>query len=718
MKRRLSLLPAAAVLACLLAGSAAHAGGPITVNRNAQPFVWDNTRPIRYTVDPGPLGRIPNTQAVQWVAEAFARWASVEGAALTIQATPPYPKDITAKNVLEVLNTQPDDMSLIIFDKDGSILNMLFGQGWDARAGIGGIDAVDVDRSTIKRAQVILNGTVSESNSAGWFRNQVMHEVGHFLGLYHSQLNRQVEFDGDATNDHLAPCMSYSYGYNAGPSLHLEDRAWLAALYPRPGAPQTTGTIHGRVLLPDGKTGLQGIQVIARRDGDEEVTAVSGISGYRYKGTFLGSYDVALQGYFELPGLPPGNYRLAIEPLAPVPDVKPLHAFLPGGRRFWRDSGPLATLPEDATLVSVRAGDVLATDFVLDGPSSPPREVAAVTPNYLPEIAQTVALPAVVTGRVAPGTPASWYIPLPGGVEDRVEAWHRIVLTEPTTLSATLTTEDPRADLNLYLCTDRGGHASLSTLVRSAEGGTPPETFQTRLLPGVYFVGVSSDDNAEDNPECAYRLTLLGVPSPDPPAANPPRITLATISNLMPTSMRVSWQTDQDANSVLWVSSPERELGSPAFTREHSLVVTGLVAGTYYQVIIIARNERDELGFLPRLLVSTPSTASGSRPRLAGGLWSVVPQGEENDEYLILARVANTGDGPATRTRIERLALPPGWRFAAPPALPLDLGEIGSASSALLAVRALRDAAAAPPDLILEGSYAAGDGSVHSFGGS
>src|SRR5262249_26334392 len=149
-------------------------------------------------------------------------------------------------------------------------------------------------------------------------------------------------------NDHLAPCMSYSYGPNGGPTLHLDDRAWIAALYPKPGAAPTTGTIRRRVLLPDGKTGLQGIQVVARRDGDAGGTAVSGVSGVLDRPDVgLGPRDVGLQGYFELPGPPPGNYRRAIEQLAPEPPMHPRDAFLPGGRRFWRESGPLTTRPQD-----------------------------------------------------------------------------------------------------------------------------------------------------------------------------------------------------------------------------------------------------------------------------------------------------------------------------------------------------------------------------------
>jgi hypothetical protein len=724
MRRRSSFLTlvSAAWVAMLAGGHAAHAGGPLLVTREGRPFTWDRTRPVAYTMDRGKLGRFSNAQVSGWVAEAFRRWGAVDGVNLSAQATSPYDRDITGENILEVLDMLPDDVNLIILDDDGTVLDTLFGAGSrDQVSGRGGPRLLDPGTATIVQGMIFLNGYNSDWDSAEWYQRTIQHEVGHLLGLTHSQLNPHVQYDGDPTNDALAPCMSYADGPNGRPTLHLDDRAWIAALYPNMGAAPTTGTIRGRVLLPDGKTGLQGIQVVARRDGDEELTAVSGISGYLYKHkwpSWIGSRDVGLQGSFEIPGLPPGNYRLAIEQLEDVPVVDPRHAFLPGGRRFWRESGPLATQPQDATLVAVSAGQVLAgKDFVLEGPAPPPHEVPEVRPSFLPETAQTLPLPAIVTGHLGPRDPSFWEVPLPDGRRDRVEVWHRVVVAEPTTLSATLTAANPKADLNLYLASfvvnDGSRESALSLWESSTDPRTPPETVQVRVPPGVYFVGVSRADSAR-NPASDYRLTVLGTPSPDLPQAapNPPRITLATIGDLKPESLRVSWQTDQEANSMVFVGPPTREVGSPALTREHSVEVTGLSPATGYFITIRSRNESGERAFLGGLPVTMPSAARGSGPRVSGGLWSLVPQGEKDREFLLVARVANVGDGPATHVRIDRLELPAGWSFTARPALPLELGEIGSQASALLAVRVTRAADAAPPDLILEGSYASPDGSA------
>jgi hypothetical protein len=721
MTRQLRLFSGAALLVtALLAGGAAHAGGPLIASNTGRPYAWDTQRPLRYTVDPGPFGNFSNAEATRWVADAFRRWTSVEGVSLTVEATAPYSEDITGQNILEVLNALPAETNLIIFDHDGTVADTLWGFGESEKwAGRAGPRLVNLVRPIIGQGWAILNGRHRRGSAESW-QAIFLHEIGHFLGLDHTQINAHVEYDGDATNDDLAPCMSYAAGPNERPSLHLDDRAWMAALYRKPGVASTTGTIRGRVLLPDGKTGLQGINVVARRDGDEEVTAVSVISGYLYKGWRYGSRDTEMQGFFELPNLPPGNYRLALEPLDEAPVVSPRHAFLPGGRRFWREGGPLATLPQEATLVAVGAGQVVAgRDFVLDGPSSPLREVAEVKPNYLPDLAQTVTLPAVVTGRVGPRDPHPWEVRVPYGSSDRVEVWHRVIVPEPTLLSARLTADTRTADLQLYLVSflvsDANYSGTLTLLDHSTDLGTPPETFQKRVPPGVYYVGVSSVDSSR-SPETDYRLTLLGVPAPDlPAAANPPRITLATVSDLTPTSMRVSWQTDQDANSHLYTGLPTREIASPALTRDHSFHVTGLSAGTDQMVSIVSRSESGELAELRRVPVRMPSTATGPAPSISAVLWGLMPADEKGDEFLIEVRVANRGDGPARNIRIEGMELPSGWGFAALPPLPLDLGEIGPESAAVVVVRVVRQGSAALPSVILQGSYATLDGNVRAF---
>jgi hypothetical protein len=578
--------------------------------------------------------------------------------------------------------------------------------------------AVDSGAAAIQQARVVLNGVGSTGRTPQWMEMTIQHELGHFLGLTHSQLNRHVEFDGDAEDDDLAPVMSYGRGPNCGPALHLDDRAWLAALYAKADAAPGTGTIRGRVLLPDGQTGLQGVQVVARRKEDEEITAVSSLSGFRFKEGRYGARDTTLQGYYELPGLPPGSYRLSIEPLEESPFVRPRHGFLPGGRRFWRDGLPLAVEARDASLVPVAAGSLVeGRDFVLDGAFTAPVETAEVESNDSPESARTVPLTALINGRAGPSAGGLWGFTV-GGQYDAVEDWYRVVLTEPTLLSATLTAQTAGADLDLYLVGDMRGDVPENSVLqaRSTDYGTPPEILQQRLGPGVYFLGVSSFDK-EGNPESDYRLQIVGIPAPDPPAASrPPRITLATVSDLTPTGLRVRWQTDQDANGFLYLSSPQREIGSRALGRDHLLEVSGLTPGQYYRFELFSRGAGGEVGSLADLWVRTPTDPSGDAPYVTAGLWSAAPLPEKEPGLLLLARIYNRGSGTASGVRVNRLLLAPGWRFETPPSLPLELGSIGPNAAAIVIARVVpTETGPAPLELVIDGTYAGPDGTDRDF---
>jgi hypothetical protein len=700
------------------------AGGPTAVAPDGRPYAWTGAGTIPYTMDPGPLGAFSNIQASQWVADAFNAWASVEGAQLTIRPTAPHSSDVTGRNVLDVLDARPDTVSLVILDSDGSVLDELFGsESSQFLAGVGYPELFDTRNARILQATAIISGLDSRLMRPEWFRGPLIeHELGHFLGLTHSQLNPDVARDGDPNNDALAPRMSYNEGPNAGPGLHVEDRGWIAALYPRTGAAPSTGTIRGRVLLPDGATGLQGIQVVARREGDERVTAVSGVSGYRYKGSGgEGSRDTALIGLYELPGLPPGSYRLAIEQLSDDAFVDPGRQFLPGGRRFWRETRPLVTRSEEATLVAVTAGQTLeGRDFVLDGAAATPRTVAEIEPNPLPETAATILLPAIVNGRVGTADQALLEVEKVNGDFDAVEDFHRLVVTEPILLTATLTTANPALDTQLYVVRFPEDANTVFPFLEaeSADRGTPPETVQTRLWPGVYFLAVSSPDEGTVA-NIDYQLTVLATPAPEAEtvAVDPPRITFATVSHLTQTSLRVRVQTDREANAVLLVERPQREFGDPALTREHTLAVTGLARRTGYFLDLTTYLPSGESDALPRLLVFTPTVNNGSTPRLFAGLSSARALDQGNREFLVVASVLNVGDAAAANVRVTRLALPEGWRYIGPPPVPLELGAIGSDASALLLARVEKTSeSAAPLDIGIQGTYESVTGSTLSFG--
>jgi hypothetical protein len=108
-------------------------------------------------------------------------------------------------------------------------------------------------------------------------------------------------------------------------TLRTDDKASISMLYPAPSFSTTTGRIQGRVFFSDGQTPAQGYNVIARLVGDSRSTAVSCVSGFLFTASagnpftpfnyssFYGSRDPTLIGYYDIAGLPPGDYTLEVE---------------------------------------------------------------------------------------------------------------------------------------------------------------------------------------------------------------------------------------------------------------------------------------------------------------------------------------------------------------------------------------------------------------------
>src|SRR5207248_1910213 len=134
----------------------------------------------------------------------------------------------------------------------------------DAAFGFSDILLGDAAAARIQVSFTVLNGPLHDGYSDAYLFSTAVHELGHFFGLDHSQLNGEQSFDGDPTNDDLSPVMSYSRGPNDDGALSRDDQAWFATLYPSADFAASTGTIRGNVRLPDGVTGFQGVNVIAR----------------------------------------------------------------------------------------------------------------------------------------------------------------------------------------------------------------------------------------------------------------------------------------------------------------------------------------------------------------------------------------------------------------------------------------------------------------------
>jgi hypothetical protein len=355
-------------LSLLLLHSVAFGGGPLHVTGPAatqpgQAFVWATTSPIPYTVDAGPLSVNPSGQTVITNAQGLARvkslfqnWQSVPTTTISFSYAGPITgiiggdvKTVTDFNTV-MGSCNSGTQSPVIFDANGSLLDAL---GLDPLViGFSSSCKLDAQAGHILSALVLLNGRfqdgVSTPNShnfelsADQFDEAITHELGHFSGLGHSQINLDLFNSGNVNNcdlDSLAglplmfPVAFCQSRKSAGlPILSPDDVAWISKLYPGPTYAANFGTISGFILFSDAVTHAQGVNVIARRVDDPNTTpdeskriAMSVVSGFRFtgnpgqavsgdntNGSSFGSRNPGLIGYYEIP-VTPGTYTVQIE---------------------------------------------------------------------------------------------------------------------------------------------------------------------------------------------------------------------------------------------------------------------------------------------------------------------------------------------------------------------------------------------------------------------
>jgi len=429
MKRRL----AAVFLSQLLVSGLLSAGGPLRVTGPAalqagQSFVWSTLSPILYTVDSGPLSVNPsgqtvisNAQGLARVQNLFQNWQTVPTAAISFSYAGPI-TGVTGGDVktIQDFNTLQGSCNAgtqnpIVFDSNGALLQAL---GLDPLViGFASTCKLDAQAGHIVSALVLLNGKfqdgVSNSGSrnfeisADQFDEAITHELGHFSGLGHSQINLdlfETGTPGSCDVDRLAglPLMfpvefCQSRKSSGLPILSPDDAAWISRLYPGPTFAASYGTLSGFVFFSDGITAVQGINVIARRVDDpatpvdeSKSIAVSVVSGFNFTGnpgqsvtgdntagSSFGSRNPALIGYYEIP-VPPGTYTIQVENVNAAfsggSSVGPLNppVTTPGAFEYWHNFESAFDDRSQRDPVSVTAGQKISNlNFILN--NTPPR---------------------------------------------------------------------------------------------------------------------------------------------------------------------------------------------------------------------------------------------------------------------------------------------------------------------------------------------------------
>lgn len=388
---RVSLSIVVGAMVSLLLVRYVYAAGALLVNGAGEPLKWDLTEPVPFNPDQGPLGILTNDEAVALITKSLGVWQDVPTSTISFENTGAIPFDVTASNVRDIIFVCEDGVSPILFDTDGSIIDLLLGNGASNEVlGFAGPGCGTFEPPIITESRAIFNGRFIDGEPSPEmpvedFAAVLIHELGHYFNLDHTQLNFQEALDSDPSNDTGVPTMfPILVSGMAQSSLHLDDQISISTLYPTQSFFFSTGAIRGMIIQSDGITPFQGANVIARNIVAPMIDAVSNVSGALFFPSNPGGPPPAeLEGSYELLGLTPGaTYTVEIEAINAVftegSSVGPVDppAHLPGSAEFWNDgnesSDPEVDDPQEFVAIPVRSGEsVTEVDIILNRSAFP-----------------------------------------------------------------------------------------------------------------------------------------------------------------------------------------------------------------------------------------------------------------------------------------------------------------------------------------------------------
>ena len=204
-------------------GGVLAVAGPSGFNPTAvgKPITWANGS-LSYYTDLGALSPVLSQDGANaFIADAFSRWTSVPGTALTVTRAGALAEDVNGGNFFlsnETL-TMPADVQPsathrplgVVYDQDGSVTDALLGTGAGSAAFcstnsvFGGADAYTLD-ANFAHALLVINGNcLQQSSDLPNVRYRLVRTVGRILGVGWSQLNDNVRTGTPApTSEDLA----------------------------------------------------------------------------------------------------------------------------------------------------------------------------------------------------------------------------------------------------------------------------------------------------------------------------------------------------------------------------------------------------------------------------------------------------------------------------------------------------------------------------------
>src|SRR3989338_2221918 len=293
------------------------AGGPLVVKGGMS--ITYGTRPFLYRYDQGSLGMFSNAEIIAIIEDLYNDWETVSTTEVNFKRDNPgsLDFDVTAANFDSILNSE--DLlgyTPIVFDNDGSLLNAFLGSGaGNSVLGLAGPVTVSSGplANQIAESQAIFNGRFIDGTDTGSnpestadsLKGTIIHETGHGIGLDHSQINLEAIKPGATQSIRDTVPLMFPVAVNDLFLIRRDDASAISLLYTNQSQLGSFGKIEGKVFRKDGITPVQGANVIARSVDDPTLEAISCVSDYLTENT----------GLYTLFAVPPGNYKIEIEPI-------------------------------------------------------------------------------------------------------------------------------------------------------------------------------------------------------------------------------------------------------------------------------------------------------------------------------------------------------------------------------------------------------------------
>lgn len=298
-------------VSALTFSSLSFAGGPLVLggSTGTTPVTYQNPS-ITLNVENGDLGALSNAAADTLVLQALALWNNVSTSDinLVIDQTQLSDVDINLGNFENYLPNPGgtvfnanDNLNPVVYDSTGEIIDAFFGAGQsDSTIGFAA-SIITLGNIYFDEGYAVINGK-DLGLSDTTFKLLIAHEIGHFFGLDHTQVNiNNQETDSGSpalcgTRVQSDYPLMYPFVCRDEESLHQDDISAISALYPNASTTSDFGTLQGRFVDTAGNA-ILGANIWAENTVTGE--AISIVSDYLTQRT----------GFYKL-SLPAGNYTL------------------------------------------------------------------------------------------------------------------------------------------------------------------------------------------------------------------------------------------------------------------------------------------------------------------------------------------------------------------------------------------------------------------------